>query len=167
MIMRPDWIDTPAPDEEAGDARWRTANDATLALTAGLTDAAEVWRELVRRFEPVIRHQLARTLGMCRKLLSSDSVDEALAEYWLALLKDNRVWLLRFDPFEGASLATWLCTLARDVGAKHLRMLRKRAQGRPETDPDDDPSRGGTFLGRERAVVVDDDESALLALGGV
>ena len=46
------------------------------------------------------------------------------------------MWLLLFDPFEGASLATWL-----------------------ETDPDDDPTRGGTFLGRERAITAVDEQS--------
>src|SRR4051794_32159440 len=92
-------------------------SDAELAQLA-LTNDQEVWNEFVRRFEPVIRIALGRTLAVGKKLLCSDSVDDALGEYWIALLKSDRQWLRRFDPSTGYTLATWLGTLAWDVGQK-------------------------------------------------
>src|SRR5690349_8117819 len=100
----------------------RTRSDAELAQLA-LTNDAAIWSEFVERFEPVVRHQLGRTLAAGSKLTSSDSVDDALGEFWVALLKDDRAWLRRFDPSRDITLATWLGVLAWDVGNKHLRRL--------------------------------------------
>lgn len=109
--------------------------DVNLARLA-LRDDPIAWAELVRRFEPVIRTQLGRTLAAGQKLLSSDSVDEALGEFWIALLNRDRDWLRRFDPQGGKTLAGWLGVLAWDVANKHLRKLRRQRMGLPMDDLD-------------------------------
>src|SRR5437868_505237 len=55
-------------------------DDTELARRA-LTNDRAVWAEFVRRFEPVIRTALGRTLAAGKKFLCSDSVDDALSEY--------------------------------------------------------------------------------------
>jgi hypothetical protein len=145
---------TIAPANDVGASR----SDAELAQLA-LTNDAAVWSEVVERFEPVVRHQLGRTLAAGSKLTSSDSVDDALGEFWVALLKDDRAWLRRFDPSRDITLATWLGVLAWDVGNKHLRRLRRNRSGRPMDDLDLDhqpwTNAGALFLGRLNTIQPD------------
>ncbi|HXF35167.1 MAG TPA: hypothetical protein VN603_11405 [Candidatus Acidoferrales bacterium] len=136
----------------------RDLDDAELARQA-LTNDPAVWRELVRRFEPVIRKQLGRTLAAQPALLCSDSVDEALGDYWIALLNNDRDWLRRFDATKGFLLATWLGVLAWDVGNKHLRKLRRHRSGKPIDDLDLDlepwNQRGARFVAFVRSIQPD------------
>jgi hypothetical protein len=122
-------------------------DDVELARRAGSNDC-DAWRELVRRFTPGIRWQLGRTLAARQRLLCSDSVDEALGEFWMALIKNDRAWLRRFDGRH--SLANWLNVLAWDVATKHLRRLRRWRRGASveQLDIDREPwsARGATFL---------------------
>ena len=133
-------------------------DDTELARRA-LTNDPAVWAEFVRRFEPVIRTALGRTLAAGKKFLCSDSVDDALSEYWIALLKNDRAWLRRYDPTSGKKLGTWLGVLAWDVGNKHLRTLRRHRSGRPmdgldlEREPWAD--RGARFLAFMNAIEPD------------
>jgi hypothetical protein len=133
-------------------------DDAELARRA-LTNDPDVWREFVRRFEPVIRKQLGRTLAAGPNLLCSDSVDEALGDYWVALLNKDRDWLRRFDASKGFLLATWLGVLAWDVGNKHLRKLRRHRAGQPMDDLDLDiepwAQRGARFVAFVRSIQPD------------
>jgi hypothetical protein len=133
-------------------------DDAELARRA-LTNDPEIWREFIRRFEPVIRTQLGRTLDAQPKLLCSDSVDEALGDYWVALLNRDRDWLRRFDPNRKILLATWLGVLAWDVGNKHLRKLRRHRAGKPMDglDLDIEPwnQRGARFVAFVRSIQPD------------
>lgn len=108
----------------------------TELLALALTQDQAAWSELVRRFEPVIRTQLGRTMAVGQKLLASDSIDDALGEFWIALIKDDREWLRRFDPQAGKTLAGWLGVLAWDVGNKHVRKLRRQHAGLPIDDLD-------------------------------
>jgi hypothetical protein len=110
-------------------------DEAELARRA-LTNAPDVWAELVARYEPSIRVQLARTLAAGADVLCSDSVDEALGEYWIALLRNDRAWLRRFDASRGYALSTWLTALAWDVATKHLRKLRRWRAGLPMEEID-------------------------------
>lgn len=129
-------------------------DDNTLALSAATTNDPNVWFVFVRRYEPLIRKQLGRALAKGRKYLSSDSIEDALSEFWIALLKSDRKWLRRYRGDRGASLATWLGALAWDVGTKHVRALRRRAAGLPEpVDTDKDPQRGARFIAEERAEI--------------
>lgn len=129
-------------------------DDKSLALSAATTNDPSVWVVFVQRYEPLIRKQLGRALAKGRKYLSSDSIDDALSEFWIALLKRNRKWLRRYRADRRASLGTWLGALAWDVGRKHVRALRRRAAGLPEpVDTDKDPQRGARFLAEERAEI--------------
>jgi hypothetical protein len=110
-------------------------DDGDLARRA-LTNDRDVWREFVARYEPSIRTQLARTLAAGREVLCSDSIDEALGDYWIALLNNDRAWLRRFDPELGHELRTWLNVLAWDVATKHIRRLRRWRAGLPMSDID-------------------------------
>lgn len=50
----------------------RALSDAELARRA-LTNDGDTWAELTRRFEPVLRKEIGRTLAAGKKLLSSDA----------------------------------------------------------------------------------------------
>jgi hypothetical protein len=126
----------PAPEVgQPGTPSLADVDEGELARRA-LANDCEVWRELVRRYEPSIRVQLARTLSAGADLLCSDSVDETLGEYWIALLNNDRAWLRRFNPALGHALSTWLTVLAWDVANKHLRKLRRWRAGLPMSDID-------------------------------
>ena len=153
-------------------ARLRASDDSTLALCA-LTNDPDVWGVFVERFEPLIRQQLGRTLAAGRKFLPNDALDDALGEYWIALLRDDRAWLRRYDSMGGATFRSWLRALAWDVGTKYVRAERtrhlheggKRRIPRKERDadsPDNDqaddgglddrPGCGALFIANMRAI---------------
>jgi hypothetical protein len=136
----------------------RDLHDAELARRA-LTNDPAVWAELVRRFKPLIRKQLSRAMAGGGRVLCSDSIDEALGEYWIALLKNDRNWLRRYDSSSGRSLAKWLGVLAWDVGTKHMRTLRRHRAGRPMDglDIDREPwnDRGARYLAAMRMIQPD------------
>jgi hypothetical protein len=144
--------------EEQTGTNLRTLADAELARRA-LTNDDDAWRELVRRFSPVLRDEIGKTLGGNKKLLCSDSVDEVMGEYWLALLANDREWLRRFNA-KRTKLATWLCVLAWSVTTHHLRLLRRWRAGTPMDglDLEREPwqNRGARFIAAMRA--IEDDE---------
>ena len=146
-LHRIDAETTAAPASAAAGAL--PTDDAELASRA-LTNDPATWEALVARYERSIRAQLARTLAAGSDVLCSDSVDEALGDYWAALLRDDRAWLRRYDPSRGYTLCTWLTVLAWDVGNKHLRRLRRWRAGLPidDVDLDVEPwnARGHRFL---------------------
>ncbi len=122
-------------------ANLRDLDDAALAARVATSNDSAAWTEMLRRFEPVIRHQLGRSLSAAHSLLSSDSLDDAMQEFWLAVLKKDRAWLRRFEPERGHKLASWLGLLAWDVGCKQVRTLRRQAKGQPDLDmPEEDMS---------------------------
>lgn len=108
-------------------------DDAAIAQRA-LTNDPVAWQALVDRCENSIRIELARALAAGKKVLCSDSVDEALGDFWVRLLQDDRAWLRRYDATRGYTLTTWLSALAWDVGNKHLRKLRRWRKGLPIDD---------------------------------
>jgi RNA polymerase sigma-70 factor (ECF subfamily) len=130
-----------AREEAPKSADLRSLDDGSLAYRAALSNDRAAWAEMLRRFEPVIRHQLGRSLSAAHSLLSSDSLDDAMQEFWLAVLKKDRAWLLRFEPERGHKLASWLGLMAWDVGSKHVRKLRRLAKGLPDLEaPEEDMS---------------------------
>jgi hypothetical protein len=136
----------------------RALSDAELARRA-LTNDGDTWAELTRRFEPVLRKEIGRTLAAGKKLLASDSVDEVLSEYWVALLGHDRTWLRRFDSSR-TMLATWLGVLAWDVANKHLRRLRRWRAGVPADDLDLEREpwhdRGAKWIATMKAIEPDE-----------
>ena len=105
-------------------------DDTTIAQRA-LTNDPVAWAALIERCEKSIRIELARALKAGEDVLCSDSVDEALGDFWVRLLQDDRAWLRRYDPTRGYALTTWLSALAWDVGNKHVRKLRRWRKGLP------------------------------------
>src|SRR5438128_197797 len=79
-----------------------------------LTNDRDVWAFFMNKYTPLIKHQIGRTLNRRRSILSSDSVKDALGEFWGRLLKNDRAWLRKFDPSK-RTLEKWLSALAWDV----------------------------------------------------
>ena len=160
-------------------ARLRASDEATLALCA-LTNDPDVWQVFIERFEPLIRRELGRTLAAGRKFLANDAEDDALGWFWIALLKDDREWLRRYDWAGGSTFASWLRALAWDVGTKFLRVERKRhlrergerriprknhdadspGNDQPDGGLDDRPGCGAQFIANMRAIEPDPEKPA-------
>jgi len=110
------------------------------------------WREFIRRFEPVIRHQIGRSIWPHRAALSSDSMADVLGEFWIYVLKNDRAALRAYDPAKGSRLSSWLGMLAMQTAWKHVRKQRSHLAVLPVRDHDDDPGRGARFVAFERSI---------------
>jgi hypothetical protein len=152
--------------------------DDTALVALLLTKNEAAWRELVRRYEPVLRGQVGRTLARAmRQVLDSDAVDDVIGDLYLHVLENDmmklRVWA---RGQRAGTLAAWLGLLANGIAIDHVRAAflrravsldgedaseeheeRKQRQGR-----DADPNRGGAWLGAERAahIGLESDEPA-------
>ncbi len=137
-----------APTGETVDLR--TLDDKAL-LDAVLRRDGKAWRELVRRHEPVVRHQVGRVLARHREVLPSDAVDDIVGDFYVGLMGGEMRKLRGYArSSRTAKLASWLGLLATQAAFRYLRrMYRNLAVPRVE-DRDLDPNRGGEWLGRER-----------------
>jgi DNA-directed RNA polymerase specialized sigma24 family protein len=107
------------------------------------------WREFMRRYEPVIRHQIGKTLaGPGRDLSPSDAVDDILSRLWLMLIENDMSRLRAYNPTKGARLQSWLGLIATQAALRYLQKEHRAVQVRPDTEPDCDIDRGGRFAGR-------------------
>jgi hypothetical protein len=107
------------------DVRWLDEEGLHEAVVAG---DPEAFAELMRRYDPVVRHQVWRVLGGSR-LTADESLDERMAAIWCALLDDASFARLReWDPERCGLLATWIAHLAACACADRLRALLKAAR---------------------------------------
>jgi hypothetical protein len=83
-----------------GDVQWLDEVALHQAVVGGDPQA---FGELIRRFDPVVRAQLARTT-------QEERLEEELAEFWIALIRDPR--LTAWEPALGGLFAEWIGMLA-------------------------------------------------------
>lgn len=140
-----------APLRRQNSIDFRTLDDNAL-LREVLRKSDPAWRELVRRFDPVVRHHVG---GWLRKYwIMSDVVDETMGEFYLRLLANDMRRLRAFDKERG-KLCSWLCLLAVHTICDKWKQLIHQS---PPPDvvaldlADKNPARGGRWLGRERSV---------------
>jgi DNA-directed RNA polymerase specialized sigma24 family protein len=85
----------------------------------------EAFGELMRRYEPLVRQEMLRALTGSM-LTSSDTLEEVLAEFWVALLGDRMGRLRTWGP--DRDLGAWLRLLAWQTSMSHLRALSRHAR---------------------------------------
>jgi DNA-directed RNA polymerase specialized sigma24 family protein len=92
---------------------------------------ARAWRELVRRYEPMVRRRVRQVVARAAQTLGGrDAVDEIVGDYYLALLEHDMRRLARWaQSARTARLSTWLTLIAGQVAANHVRG-RLRAERR-------------------------------------
>ncbi len=92
---------------------------------AVLAHDARAWRELIRRFKPLVFRCITRITGRTDALCMDDA-QEVYAELCCALLADDMHKLRAWDPTRGSRLSTWLGMLAVHLTYDHLRRHARR-----------------------------------------
>jgi hypothetical protein len=108
-------------DDKRIDVRWL---DERALHAAALGNDPEAFAELMRRYDPVVRYHVWRVLG--GRLLTTEALDEHIADFWCAMVEDDLASLRAWDP-ERALLANWLGTLASRRSGEALRRLMSSA----------------------------------------
>jgi RNA polymerase sigma-70 factor (ECF subfamily) len=109
------------------ESRSRTDDDDTLlrallrARTAG--EQSRRWRELCRRFEPLIATCVARTLRRYGAWAMAD-LHDLVNDAWVALLRDDLRKLRQYDARRGYRLTSFIGLVATNITIDHLRMPR-------------------------------------------
>lgn len=134
---------------------YRAMDDGALSELLLASDEG-AWREFLRRFTPVLRHQIGKVIGRARRtLLANDVIDDILGDLHLDLLeRDMRKIRIWSEGQRQAKLASWLGLIASQVAIDHVRRAASAA-GLPSKlrqaypNREEDPNRGGEWLGRE------------------
>lgn len=148
----------------------RGMSDAAL-LDAALLRDERAWRELARRYRPLVYRCAARVLRRHDPAGSVEDLNEVCGEVWYSLLRDDMHKLRAYDPARGARLSSWLGMLAVNAACDFLRQRARRPpllylcprddrQGDAAREvPAPEPSALDELLRKERYRIV----SALLA----
>lgn len=115
---RADLPDRDGAKSPAGAAGPRHAGEAALVAACARGEEA-AWRQFVAQTGPLVR-ALARRMLMRRAGQAADAdVDEIVADVYLALVRRERLLLVRFDP--QYRLSTYLGVICRTEVGRHLR----------------------------------------------
>src|SRR5437868_3617023 len=100
---------------------WKRADENAL-VQAVLGGDEAAWRAFVSRYEPVVRHQVRRTLAAFSGVLPSDAVDDVIGEFYVRLLEKRKKRLRVFGKSPDSSrLGSWLGLIATQIAIQHLR----------------------------------------------
>ncbi|MCC6748597.1 MAG: sigma-70 family RNA polymerase sigma factor [Deltaproteobacteria bacterium] len=141
------------PEPSTSAASYRDLSDLALR-DAVLGHDALAWRELMRRFRPLIFRCIMKTAGRFDSVLGSEDIDEIFAEVCLNLVRDDMKKLRVYDPARGTKLSSWLGLISINTTYDHLRSIARepildRIDGCPE-GPSGSPSPLDELLDRER-----------------
>ena len=93
--------------------RWLDEVALHVSVMAG---DREAFAELMRRYDPIVRRQLARAAA-------DGAIDEEVAEFWCALIEVELRPLAGWHAGLGGPLAQWLQMLAAQAAAARVRDL--------------------------------------------
>ena len=135
---------------------YRTLDEGGLSERMLLHDEG-AWREFLRRYTPVLRHQINKVIVRARQtLLASDVVEDILGDLHLDLIEHD-MWKIRVwsEGQRKAKFASWLGLIASQVAIDHVRRAASAAglpakYRRAHPDRDAELDRGAQWLGRER-----------------
>jgi RNA polymerase sigma-70 factor (ECF subfamily) len=150
--MRHDGRDEKQPARgAAGDL---TALTEGALLGAVFSRSEHAWRELLRRFRPLIFRCVHKVAVKHEAHLSNEDINEIFSEVCFNLLRDDMRKLRAWDPARGSKLSTWLGLIAMNTAYDFLRMTRRRPlldklENAPER-PAPEPSALDELLDRER-----------------
>jgi len=128
--------------------------------------------EFTRRYQDVIVASVRKTFRRFGAVATSEDASDAIAETWVALLKEERRKLRLFDPSRGIRLESWISLIAKNCTIDQLRS-RDRATIFVEDFHDQEPffvdtceperelcARQSTQLAREALARLNSEEKA-------
>ena len=143
--------------ERATPAELAALGDGEL-LAAVFSRSELAWRELLRRFRPLMFRCIHKVALKHEAHLHAEDINEIFSEVCCNLLRDDMRKLRAWDPARGSKLSTWLGLLAMNTAYDFLRANRRRPlldklDSAPER-PTPEPSALDELLDRERWVYV-------------
>jgi RNA polymerase sigma-70 factor (ECF subfamily) len=96
-------------------------------LEAVLARSEPAWRELLRRFRPLIFRCIYRVAQRRQGFLHGDDANAIFSDTCFALLRDDLRRLRAWDPAR-SKLSTWLGLISMHAASDHLRAVRRRPQ---------------------------------------
>ena len=123
-------------------------------LDAVFSRSEAAWRELLRRFRPLLFRCIHKVALKHEAHLAAEDINEIFSEVCCNLLRDDMRKLRAWDPARGSKLSTWLGLLAMNTAYDFLRVTRRRPlldklENAPER-PASEPSALDELLDRER-----------------
>lgn len=112
------------------------------------------WRELLRRFRPLVFRCITKVASRYDAVLAREDVNEIFGDVCINLLRDDMRKLRLWDPNRGSKLSSWLGMLAINTTYDYLRQTSRRPMldkldEAPER-PGNDPSALEQLLDKER-----------------
>jgi RNA polymerase sigma-70 factor (ECF subfamily) len=90
-------------------------------LDGALSREPEKWQRFYRRYQPFITACVAHVLK-CRQIpFGREDLEDFVADVWVALLRNDKEVLRRFDPRRGRTLSSWLRLIATRSTIDRLR----------------------------------------------
>jgi RNA polymerase sigma-70 factor (ECF subfamily) len=123
-------------------------------LAAVFSRSELAWRELLRRFRPLMFRCIHKVALKHEAHLGAEDINEIFSEVCCNLLRDDMRKLRAWDPARGSKLSTWLGLLSMNTAYDFLRANRRRPlldklENAPER-PTPEPSALDELLDRER-----------------
>jgi RNA polymerase sigma-70 factor (ECF subfamily) len=127
---------------------YRVLSDRALLDTV-LGKDERAWRELLRRFRPLMFRCINKVAARHEARLGAEDVNEIFGEVCWNLIKDDMKKLRAWDPARGSKLGTWLGLISMNTAYDFLRACRRRPMlDKLENAPEraaPDPSALGTW----------------------
>ena len=95
-------------------------------LTRVIRSEERAWRELVRRYKPLIYRCITKVTSKYAPNLSVADIDEVYAEVLMQLHRDDCHKLRLYDPTRGTKLGSWIGMIAVNAAYDHLRGVARR-----------------------------------------
>jgi RNA polymerase sigma-70 factor (ECF subfamily) len=116
------------------------------------------WNEFMHRYGPTLRRCISRVTSRFSSVTSCDDEQEIFSVLCLRLVQNGSRRLAAFDPTRGASLGTWLGTLAIHTTYDYLRQRRRESNRHRQAalgmDFTSGPNPLDEVLERERTLVA-------------
>ncbi|HJU24989.1 MAG TPA: hypothetical protein VJ891_20995 [Casimicrobiaceae bacterium] len=138
-------------------ATYTKATDAEL-LQGVLRNDPEAWQVFIRRFEPVIRLQIGKTLSphMHAGEIPNDSIDEVVSIVWETILENDRSRLRAHNPAKGSRLGSWLGMIATNLAHNFVRDYPTRYLPHASLDDVEQEEASGFAAGASWAAIGED-----------
>jgi RNA polymerase sigma-70 factor (ECF subfamily) len=95
-------------------------------LTRVLRSEERGWRELVRRYRPLIYRCITKVTSKYAPNLSMADIDEVYADVLMQLHRDDMHKLRLYDPTRGTKLGSWIGMIAVNAAYDFLRGVARR-----------------------------------------
>ncbi len=145
-----DTVGTSPASPEGG----RSSIDDGAVVEALIANDPHAWRELQRRYDPLILRCIANTTRRFACVCAAD-VRDIYAQLLCSLLANDRAKLRAFDPARGSRFSSYLGMLATHCAYDFLRAARRQPRGEELTDTfslaTDEPDAYERVVQQERA----------------